>query len=397
MEKILILYSNPIDTSRIRLDKEHRDLDEVLEDSHVSTDSIVRLHATRLQDLLNALSAADYEIVQFSSHGASQGFFLESESDSENSVLVSSDQVAQILSKTQPNLKAAIFLACFSADSLPDLIKTAPFIITVSEGADDDASIRFIKWFYRQYFRSHSVEKSFFYAQQMSLNLKSVLTRRTLHDNKNNFLVPVIPMGNHIGDCYFVDISEVDDSIQNLGIPKEEFLSVLARKIRVHNRIFDVPNQRVTLPFEKYFGVFSWENAADIIKCHKLLRVKPETDEDTCKVWANLMVNYNDSITLRYRLLNFDEIAPMKIYNIALRNFKFDYEYISKEENAAILRKNVLEQYKVSKSLMSANLEMAERKIYEEDFRAATVYLETVLSSIHDLVNALTKQLSVSS
>src|SRR5690606_22629926 len=127
--------------------------------------------------------------------------------------------------------KTAIFLSCFSADSIPDLLKAAPYIITVSEGADDDASIRFIRWFYTQYFRSHSVERSFFYAQQMSRNLNSVLTRRALHDNKNEFLVPVIPTGDHISDCYLVDISEVNDVIQNLGTPRDEFLDILARKI----------------------------------------------------------------------------------------------------------------------------------------------------------------------
>ena len=397
MEKILILYSNPIDTERIRLDKEHRSLDDILEQANVSKDTVVRLHATRLQDLLNSLSAAEYEIVQFSSHGSSLGFYLESENDSEKSVLISSKQIAELLKKTQPNLKSAIFLSCFSADSISDLIKAAPYIVTVSEGADDGASIRFIRWFYMQYFRSRSIEKSFFYAQQMSRNLNSVLTRRALHDNKNEFLIPVIPTGNHIGDCYFVDMSEVRETIQNLGMPRDEFFAILARKIRVHNRIFDVPNQRVTLPIEKYFGVFSWENAADVIKCHKLLRIKPEIDENTCEVWANLMVSYNDSIILKYRLLSRDEIRTKKVFNVAFENFRDDYDYISKENIAAILKEYVFEQYKITKSLINANLDMAKKKIRDEDFQSAVVYLETVLSSIHDLIDALTKRISLSS
>lgn len=397
MGKILILYSNPSDTERLRLDKEHRSLDEVLEDAHVSRDTIVRLHATRLQDLLNSLSAADYEIVQFSSHGSSLGFFLESDSDSGGSTLVSAEQVANLLNQTQPNLRAAIFLACFSADAIPHLIKAAPFIITVSEGADDDASIRFIRWFYKQYFRSHSIERSFFYAQQMSRNLNSVLTRRALQETMNEFLVPVIPTGNHIGDCYLVDIREIYEDIQNLGVPKEDFLEILSRKIRVHNRIFDVPNQRVTLPIEKFFGVFSWENAVDVIKCHKLYRIKPEVDEDTCKVWADLMVIYNDSITLRYRLLNSNEIGTEKDFLTALRKYRTVHKYIANHEVVAILRKNVFEHYRITKALINANLDMAETKISEEDYQSAIIYMETVLSSLHDLVDALSRHISLSS
>jgi hypothetical protein len=44
---------------------------------------------------------------------------------------------------------------------------------------------------------------------------------------------------------------------------------------------------------------------------------------------------------------------------------------------------------------MSANLEMAELKLHAEDFGAVIFHLESVLSALHDLLDALTETLTL--
>lgn len=75
MEKVLILYSNPGDTDRLRLDKEHRMIDQLLQTFKLPSDAVVRRHATTFEDLIKALAETEYTVVQFSSHGSNRGVY----------------------------------------------------------------------------------------------------------------------------------------------------------------------------------------------------------------------------------------------------------------------------------------------------------------------------------
>ena len=75
---ILILYSNPSDTPRIRLDKEYRVIDKIIERFDIDPRRITRLHATSVNDFVAELQKGDFEIIQFSGHGSGQGIYLES-------------------------------------------------------------------------------------------------------------------------------------------------------------------------------------------------------------------------------------------------------------------------------------------------------------------------------
>jgi hypothetical protein len=393
MEQILIIYSNPGDTERLRLDIEHRVIDDVIEARNVPPGTIIRLHAARLLDIVNSLSEREYSLIQFSGHGSNQGIFIESGKETENSEFVTAKKLAELLTKSQPNLKAAIFLSCYSAESIRYLSKVAPYVISVSGSANDRMSIRFIRYFYSHYFKSYSIERSYFYAQLLS-GLSPSIDRRALQSSEGRNLIPVVPTGDHIGDCFLVDISQIENKIEILHIDRDEFINTLARKIRVHHRIFDTSNQRVTLPIGQYFGVFSWVNATDFISCHDIFKVKPEVSEDACVVWASLLVNYNDKIILGYRLHSPNELTTKKDINMALRGFSAILRLLEIETYMKVLREHVSNQYKISKAIIRANLNMAESKRDEEDFQASVIYLETALSSLHDLVDALTEQLA---
>jgi hypothetical protein len=150
--RILVFYSTPSNIPRLRLDIEHRAVEQVLRDLHVDSSLVNRLHATTVDDLARSLMEREYEIVQFSGHGTKEGFILE-DRNLEKSMFVPAAQIAQILHETSPHLKVAIFLSCYSAESIPELAHAAPYLVTVTGSADDNAAIDFIAQFYSAYLR----------------------------------------------------------------------------------------------------------------------------------------------------------------------------------------------------------------------------------------------------
>lgn len=397
MDRVLILYSNPSDTVRIRLDKEHRAIDQVLNALKLPAGTIVRKHATTFDDFARALAETEYSVVQFSSHGSTEGIYLEASSANKGE-LITADRIAGLLGHTQPALRLAVFMSCFSSASLGDLIKAAPYILTIHGPADDNTSIEFVRVFYERLLHDHSIERACFFAQEITSEvLQVVLSRRGLSSVEGNFLFRVFPRGDHLGDSFLIDISQAEKDIELLDIPRETFLSVLTRKIRLHGRIFEFPRERAILPIGPYFGIFSWQNPSDIITCHQVLKVRPEVDDLACELWALLAISYNDDAMQRYRLLP----EPAAAHNVnalkkALGNYRHSYEYLTeKEKFITVLRKYVPEQYKLSKSLMIANLDKAEMKIVQEDFPSVVFHLESALSAMNDLLDALTAELAL--
>jgi hypothetical protein len=119
--RILVFYSSPSNISRLRLDFEHRAVEQVLRDLHLDSSLVNRLHATTIDDLNRSLLEREYEIVQFSGHGNEEGFLLEDRNLANKSMFVSAKEIAYILHETSPHLKVAIFMSCYSTESIIEL------------------------------------------------------------------------------------------------------------------------------------------------------------------------------------------------------------------------------------------------------------------------------------
>lgn len=389
--KILIFYSNPGNLPGLRLDKEYRAVDQVLRDASL----VKRLHATTVDDLSRALMEREYEIVQFSGHGVEEGIFLEDRNLQKN-MFVPAGQIARILHQTSPHLKAAIFMACYSADSIPELVDSAPYLVTVTGPADDETAIDFIAQFYNAYLHYGLIEKAFNIAQnyvaliQKDTVLNVSLSRRAIVNGKNQILFRVFPSGKD--ESVLIDLTEAEADIAALNISRGAFLGMLSRKIRIHRWIFNAPRQRAVLSLGPYFGLFSWEDANDVVFCNRILRIKSDIDERTCEAWASLIVAYNDHYMDRYRMIPETHITFL---NNSLGEYRKTYEsYFDTGDKAGLLRNATPEQFKVTKAIVSANLDQAENKFRQEDYDATIIYLETALSAIHDLVEDLTNILT---
>ena len=394
--RILVFYSMPSNTDRLSLDEEERGIDQVLRDLHLEPSAIKRLHATTVDDLTRALMENEFEIVQFSGHGDTEGILLRDRYQPK-AMVIPADQSARILRETSPNLKAAIFMSCYSAESIPELIDSAPYLITIMGSADDTAASEFVVKFFEAYFRFGSIERAFNIAQNFIVIIKKVndlnviLSRRAIIKGETRILFRVFPSGKD--DSILIDLTEAENDIASLKISRDTFLGLLSRKIRIHRWIFSASRQRVILPLGPYFGLFSWEDANDVVFCNRILRLKQDVDENTCAAWASLIVAYNDHFMDPYRITLEAHTTFLKK---SLTEYQKTYEdFFNTGAKANSLRNAAPEQFKASKAFIYANLEMAENKFHQDDHRSAMIYLEHTLSAMHNLIDELTNILTV--
>jgi len=395
--RVLIIYSNPPDSPRIRLDKEHRRITLALKHQGIDESLVQRLHATSIEDLVILLQSNTFEIIQFSGHGDGQFIFLENTTH-DLGVELSAENLAEIIKGISTKLRAAIFLSCYSADALPILAETAPYLISIFGPANDETSIEFIGKFYESFFHTDSIEQAFKNANLLlsakNLKLKAVLSRRGEKDKENRILFQVIPQTG--ADSILIDLTKAKNDISKLGISLDDTITLLSRKIKIHRWIFESPTDQVVLSLGRYFGVFSWENAKDIVYCERIIRLNPEVEEKLCEVWAGLITRYNDHRVDKYRLaVNPADPTLVRYLKQAIDDYYILSDtYFNNKDNSEILRNCVPEQYLVSKSLIVKYLEICDIKFHRDDFSATVEYLETILSALHDLISALTSKIS---
>src|SRR3954468_5406071 len=78
MTKVLMLYCSPVDQERLRIDREHREIDSVISKAGLDPSMIHRKQAATLGDLIEALSAESFSVVHFSGHGCAERLAFDS-------------------------------------------------------------------------------------------------------------------------------------------------------------------------------------------------------------------------------------------------------------------------------------------------------------------------------
>jgi hypothetical protein len=394
--KSLIVYSSPGSLSRLRIDKEHNAIDQVLAKRNLPPTVVKRIHAATIMDVGAALLEQDYELVLFSCHGAADGLCLE---PGPGHAFISWHLLSQTLLSAAPSLSVVILNACHSDTAEESLRSTAPFLIMMDGTADDAAAVTFSQHFFEEFYRSTSVDQAF---RQAIWALEAT--------GKADLLKPVLirrqPSGDsviqacfvHRQDSVFIDLAKAEESISRLPIARHEFLALLTRKISVHSWIFRVERERAVIPIGQFFGVFSWQNANDVVHCHAVLQLKPDALVEDCLGWTRLMVLYNDLRSERYRVLP-DPAAPENKGMLAetLQRIKgFCGHTLCSEEVAAAAKKLARQQYIVTVSTVQVQCDLAVAALQSSDLSRVVNALETAISSIHDLVDHLTASVTVS-
>lgn len=391
--KVLVVFSNPSDQSRLRLDKEDKAIMDVAQRFEDRV-TVVRQHASEIDDIHPIIIEGDFDVIQFSGHGDADGICLEkSDCETETTELVNAERVVDIVSLARKPPLLVIFLSCYSDDSLGTLADAAPFVITSRSEVSDKECITFIRGFYEDFFNEPSVQIAFSHAKHV-LGVKGLpkdrfrLSRRCLIRKGNSLYVESSPDLHR--DTIMVNLDKVKDHLGQFGLSEEELCHLLAKKLRVHYWIFERARESATIPIGRLlFGEFEWQNAKDVVVCTKLMKLRSDIPQPHWELWAKVLTSYNDLASCEYRTAD-DPVDPR-----SLGMLKRDVQLFSYHSRSCLLpmRKKLQE---MDRSDIMPHIEFAitqtekaEAELGWERYPRVVEALELALTNYHEVVTAL--------
>lgn len=393
MPTILVLFSSPADEVRLRVDREHRRIEQAIQAAGKGREELDRRHAATLGDLTSALNSTKYEVLHFSGHGSSSGLYLDTHHEP-SGVELSAHRLAEIIKHSQSDLCALVLMSCYSTDTVTDLVPSAPYIVSVTGPADDHAAIEFVGYFYENYLRTKSVEVSYRRANAaIGDQISTMLTCRAAQDSAKDRLVVYSPQHE---DPVYVDFTDARATIDKLDMSTEKFIDILRRKVRIHFWLFKGERDNAILPIGGFFAIFSWKNAKDIVHCHRIFRLKPDLPDETYTVIALLIAGYNDVFLNSYResRKSATEQNPRAfVQGLASLHRVFQDWFVDPQgvESLGALNPAYL---KTIQANCWANLSKADEKLAGGDPSQAMIFAEMALSSIHDAINEIVDNVS---
>lgn len=159
--KILLLAANPVNTYKLRLDEEVRDIYEALERAKMRDQfEIIPQWAVCSNDLLHALVKHKPQIVHFSGHGAGdQGLALED--DSGQTQLVSTEVLTQLFKLLKEKINCVLLNACYSEAQAEAIHQHIDYVIGMNQAIGDRAAIKFAGAFYQGLGNELSIEDAY--------------------------------------------------------------------------------------------------------------------------------------------------------------------------------------------------------------------------------------------
>ncbi|MDJ0797125.1 MAG: AAA-like domain-containing protein [Calothrix sp. MO_167.B12] len=172
MKKILLLSANPTNTSKLRLDKEVREIEAGLERAKCRDEfEIISKWAVRVDDLRRALLDHEPQIVHFSGHGeGNQGLVLENNSGQMQ--LVSASALARLF-KLFPQIECVVLNACYSQVQAEAIHQHIDYVIGMNKEIGDKAAIEFAVGFYDALGAGRTIEDGFEFGCT-SIDLESI-------------------------------------------------------------------------------------------------------------------------------------------------------------------------------------------------------------------------------
>ncbi len=402
---MLMIYSNPEDTERLRLDRERKALTAVIDGAGLAASRFKILEAVTFDEVLKEVPAKPYSLIHFSGHGEKYGLFVE-EGDNEWSAVASIDMIEKLLEAAQPHLKIAVFLSCFSSEYADRLIAHVPYILATVGRTDDAACVRFVDCLYTRLLEGDDIEAAFRHAQSRVPALDIVLRRRATRDGKARALVHSSSYVGH--PILYVDISAVEEDVERFGLSSDDLVNLMSRKIYYHAFAFRYPRSDAILSMGELFASFSWEDSADAIACTNLYKLKSDADERLAKTYVELLIDYSDRYVAAYRSPSarydphFEDQLGFGLARM-INTCSYFLGYVSDNEPPSrfephglsatpeLLMQYCPDVFRTACAVGNANLASAERKFIRKDFGGATGHLEAALSSLHDVMTAIGK------
>jgi hypothetical protein len=158
--KVLFVASSPDDQDQLRIDKEMRKIQQqVRMADHRESLAFEFAVAAQPSDLLQRLNEAKPDIVHFSGHSGKVGLALE---DSDGLTrIVSTEELATLLSVSSRRIRLAVFNSCESANHAASAVQHLDAAIGMDQPINDDAAKAFAAQLYSAIAFGMNLQKAF--------------------------------------------------------------------------------------------------------------------------------------------------------------------------------------------------------------------------------------------
>ncbi len=170
LKTVLIVAVSPKNLSRIHIDKEVREICNVLWKARKVQFNVEILRAARVEDLSRALLEFAPQIIHFCGHGSAEGIFLEN--DIGEAHPVSPETLAGIFdlfsSSTESIVETIFFNACYTENQANAVAPYAKHIIGTKKAIGDDDAITLATCFYEALASGRSYNFAYEYALRVT-------------------------------------------------------------------------------------------------------------------------------------------------------------------------------------------------------------------------------------
>lgn len=162
--RILVLAANPLTTSKLALEAEHRLLRNKMSDnSEIGNCELLFQWAARFKDLKQGLTSHRPHVVHFAGHGTRDGICLED--DDGNTSPVAKEQLADLFQASGEHLRLVVLNACYSAVQAEAIGEVVDYVVGTTAPVADDVAVRFAAHFYEALATGETVRDAHYKSQ----------------------------------------------------------------------------------------------------------------------------------------------------------------------------------------------------------------------------------------
>ena len=195
MSKVLVLGSNPVDTERVRIDWEAKQIEQRL-DRGGSPFTLVKEFAVTTREIIPLIRRVEPQILHVSGHGTKDGSILFEKHDGSASHAVDIPTFARILTDLRVKIDCVVLNACFSAAAIDTLFNAVDAVVAMDKPISDEAAVSFSYGFYHALADRRSIGDAFTEARLLLLvehkdesQIPQLKTRNNV-DSRTLFVAP---------------------------------------------------------------------------------------------------------------------------------------------------------------------------------------------------------------
>lgn len=159
---ILLMMSNPVGTSPLRLDEEVRAVDDAIYSARNRDQLDLRqAMAVRISDLQRFVLRHTPTVVHFSGHGSASRTIVLSDEDGRGAVEVPAGALSDLFRLVSPPVHCVVLNACFSDHQAQAIAAHVDYVIGMSRAISDRAALFFSEAFYRALASGLPIGKAF--------------------------------------------------------------------------------------------------------------------------------------------------------------------------------------------------------------------------------------------